>query len=63
MDEFAEQVVARVRAARIALEEAAGSASAGLGAALDELEDALRSAFDKGVEVPPAGRDEKRTGS
>jgi hypothetical protein len=64
LDEFAEQVIARVRAARIALAEAAGSAaSVRLGEALDELEDALRSARDKGVEVPPAGRDEKRTGS
>jgi hypothetical protein len=64
LDEFAERVGARVRAARIALGEAAGSAaSVGLREALDELEEALRIARDKGVEVPPAGWDEKRTGS
>jgi len=64
LDGFAERVVARVRAARTALGEAAGSAaSVGLREALDELEEALRMARDQGVEVPPAGWDEKRMGS
>jgi len=64
LDEFAERVIARVRAARTALREAAGPGGCvGLREALDELEQALRIARDKGVEVPPAGWDEKWTGS
>lgn len=64
LDEFAEQAVARVRAARIALREATASAApTGLQEALDELEDALRDARDHGAEVPPSGWDEKRMGS
>lgn len=56
VDKHAEQVIGRVMAARVALEEAAEAPdSPELREALDELESALRLARESGVEVPPAG--------
>ena len=60
LDEFADQVIARIRAARRALQEASGSPdSFAIQETLDELEDALRCARDGGIEVPPAGGDDE----
>jgi hypothetical protein len=63
-EEFAEAVVARVRAARLAVREAVAVAdSFAVSAAMDELEDALLLARRNGMDVPQDGAaDEVRGG-
>ncbi|TDT97405.1 hypothetical protein EDD99_5535 [Streptomyces sp. 846.5] len=57
-----EALIARVRAARTGLEEAvAAHDSCAVSLAVDELEEALRSARENGVEVPSAEADRADT--
>jgi hypothetical protein len=56
-DVFAEAVIARVAAARMSLGAAAATAdSHAVAEALDELEEALSTARESGVAVPPVGK-------
>jgi hypothetical protein len=53
VDEFAQALLERIRAARRALRDAvAGVDSVAVGEALDELENALLLARENGIEVP-----------
>ncbi|MEY9836302.1 hypothetical protein [Streptacidiphilus sp. EB103A] len=62
MDEYAEAVIGRVRAARTGLAEAvAAHDSHAVSLAVDELEDALRLARENEVEVPSADADRAAT--
>ncbi|MFC1413161.1 hypothetical protein ACEZCY_29280 [Streptacidiphilus sp. N1-12] len=59
MDEFNQGLVARVQAARRGVQEAVASHNpAAVSTAVDELEDALRSARENGLEVPPTGAED-----
>ncbi|GAA3721672.1 hypothetical protein [Streptomyces tremellae] len=58
MDEDTRSVVARVRAARRSVRDAlAAGGAATVGPAMDELEDAVRAAWKRGIDVP---RDDER---
>ena len=58
MDDFTEALIARVRAARTGVEEAAASHDTyAVALAVDALEDALRLARQNDVDIPPAGTD------